>query len=98
MRISFALCLLALLAGCGQAAPRQPRARGAPVLRAVYRDATHHMFVVLPDAGHRLPQGDCAAPLLIDDATGGARQITPAEAADRMRHMQLSGAIRGTCP
>lgn len=89
---------MALLAGCGPSAPRQPRAHGVPVLRAVYRDGAHRLLVVLPDAGHPTPRSDCAAPLLIDDATGAARQITPAEASDRMRHMQLSGAVHGTCP
>jgi hypothetical protein len=92
------LCLLALLAGCGSSPPRQPRAHGTPVLRAVDRDATQRLLVVLPDGDHPVPRGDCAAPLLIDEATGGAHQITPAEAADRMRHMQLSGAVHGTCP
>jgi len=68
------------------------------VLRAVYRDDTHQLLVVLSDAGHPTPHGDCAAPLLIDNATGGARQITPTEASAWMRHMQLSGAVHGTCP
>jgi len=92
------LCLVALLAGCGSSPSRQPRARGAPVLRAVYRDAGHQLLVVLPDADHPMPRGDCAAPLLIDTATGGARQITPIEAATWMHRMQLSGAVHGTCP
>ena len=101
------LVWLVLLAACGQSAPRQQdqpdqqaggSAQGVPVLRAIYRDVAHHMLVVLPDADHRMAHGDCAAPLLIDDATGRARQITPAQAAQAMRHMQLSGAVHGTFP
>ncbi len=89
---------MALLAACGHAAPRQTPAHGAPVLRAVYRDSAHHLLMALPDSPRGLPQGDCAAPMLIDDATGMARQITPAEAVDWMKRMQLAGAIHGTCP
>jgi hypothetical protein len=92
------LGLLALLAGCGSPPPRQVHARGAPVLRAIYRDAAQHLLVVLPERGHPLPPGDCAAPLLVDDASGQARQISRAEAAERMKRMQLSGAVHGTCP
>ncbi len=90
--------LAVLLAGCGHAAPHAPQAHGAPVLRAVYRDQAQHLLIALPDADHGLPHGDCAAPLLVDDATGAARQITPAEAADRIKRMQLAGAVHGTCP
>ncbi|WP_156428271.1 hypothetical protein [Novosphingobium sp. FSW06-99] len=97
MRIS-GLCLLVMLAGCGHSAPRQIHARGTPVLRAIYRDGTHHLLVALADGPHGLPPGDCAAPLLIDDASDGVRQITHAEAVDWMKRMQLSGAVRGTCP
>jgi len=90
---------LALLAGCGPArAPHHDRARGVPVLRAVYRDARHRLLVVLPDAAHRVPRSDCAAPVLIDEASGAARQITPGEAAEWMQKMQLAGAVQGTCP
>lgn len=56
------------------------------------------MLVALPERGQPLPPGDCAAPLLVDDASGQARQIVPGEAAERMKRMQLSGAVRGTCP
>ncbi|KUR80463.1 hypothetical protein AQZ50_02190 [Novosphingobium sp. Fuku2-ISO-50] len=91
--------MLALLAGCGSArAPRHDGPHGTPVLRAVYRDATHRLLIVLPDRAHRVPRGDCAAPLLIDEATGAARQIAPGEAAQWMRQMQLTGAVQGTCP
>ena len=90
---------MVLLAGCGSAhAPDRHHARGAPVLRAVYRDETHRLLVVLPDAARPTPRGDCTAPLLIDDVSGAARQVTPAEAAQWMRHMELSGAVQGTCP
>jgi hypothetical protein len=68
------------------------------VLRAVYRDASHRLLVVLPDQAHAMPRGDCAAPVLIDEASGAARQILPGEAAAWLRHMQLSGAVEGTCP
>eukprot|EP01037_Dinobryon_pediforme_P014173 gene14173-14292_t len=98
VRSATVLCLLALLSGCGSSPPRQVRARGVPVLRAIYRDAAQHLLVVLPEPGHPAPPGDCAAPLLVDDASGQARQIAPAEAAERMKRMQLSGAVRGTCP
>jgi len=88
-----------VLAGCGSArAPDHHHARGAPVLRAVYRDETHRLLVVLPDGARAVPRGDCTAPLLIDDDTGAARQVTPSEAAQWMRHMELSGAVQGTCP
>jgi hypothetical protein len=53
---------------------------------------------VLPDRAHRVPRGDCAAPLLIDEATGAVRQIAPGKAAQWMRQMQLTGAVQGACP
>jgi len=90
--------LLAWLAACGQAVPHQTGPHGAPVLRAVYRDAGHRLLVALPDGPNGVPHGDCAAPLLVDDATGAARQITPAEAAVRAQRMVLTGAVHGTCP
>ena len=93
-----AALLLGLLAGCGHQAPRATPASGTPVLRAIYRDATHHVLLALPDRAKPLPQRDCAAPLLIDDATGAVQQITRAEAAERIKGMQLSGAVHGTCP
>jgi hypothetical protein len=68
------------------------------VLRAVYRDASHRLLVVLPYQAHAMPRGDCAAPVLIDETSGAARQISPGEAAGWLRHMQLSGAVEGTCP
>ena len=90
---------LALLAGCGSArAPRHDGPHGQPVLRAVYRDATHRLLIVLPDRAHRVPRGVCAAPLLIDEATGAVRQIAPGKAAQWMRQMQLTGAVQGACP
>jgi hypothetical protein len=98
---ALAVGLLALVGGCHHAGPSaQSQAQGnaTPVLRAVWSDATHHLLVVLPGADGRVPRGDCAAPLLIDDATGAARQITPAEAAALVKHMQLAGAVRGSCP
>ena len=102
LRISVVIGMLAL-AGCG-AAPTpgdghdHGQAWGQPVLRAVYRDATHRLLVVLPDRAHQVPRGDCAAPVLIDEPSGAARQVTPAVAAQWMRHMQLSGAVQGICP
>lgn len=95
---SSGLFLLAVLAACGRSEPRQTHVRGTPVLRAIYRDGTHHLLVALADGSRGLPPGDCAAPLLIDDATGGAQQISRSNAADWMKRMQLSGAIHGTCP
>jgi len=92
------LCLLALLAGCGHSARRQAHVDGAPVLRAIYRDSSRHLLLAMPDGAHGLPHGDCAAPLLIDDATGAVRQITPAQAAGWVQRMQLSGAVHGKCP
>jgi len=87
------------LAGCGSARPPgHGHAHGEPVLRAVYRDDAHRLLVVLPDNAHHVPRGDCAAPVLIDEVSGAARQVTPADAASWMRHMQLSGAVHGTCP
>jgi hypothetical protein len=83
------------LAACGPAHTPQPRAHGTPVLRAVYRDEGHHLLMVLD---RKAPRGDCTAPLLIDDATGAAHQLSPADAAERMRHMQLAGAVEGECP
>ncbi|EGD59607.1 hypothetical protein Y88_2651 [Novosphingobium nitrogenifigens DSM 19370] len=71
---------------------------GQPVLRALYRDTGHRLLVVLPDARHRVPRGDCAAPLLIDEASGRARQVTANEAAALAQHMELVGAVEGTCP
>ncbi|WP_420381962.1 hypothetical protein [Novosphingobium sp.] len=68
------------------------------MLRAVYRDETHRLLVVLPDAAHRIPPGDCTAPLLIDEVSGAVRQVTPGETAQWMRQMELSGAVKGTCP
>lgn len=98
-RIEWALASTLVLTGCGPA-PGNPRAHdeGQPVLRAVYRDATRRLLVVLPGAGRGLPAGDCAAPLLIDDASGAVRQLGPAEARSLMARMQLSGAVQGTCP
>jgi len=93
-----ALGLFALLAGCGHSAQRQTPVHGTPVLRAIYRDGAQHLLVAMPDGKSPLPQGDCTAPLLIDDATGRARQVTRAEAADWVKRMQLSGAVHGTCP
>jgi len=88
-----------VLAGCGSAhAPDHQRAHGALFLRAFYRDGTHRLLVVLPDAGRHVPFGDCTAPVLIDDASGAVRQITPAQAAQWVRHMELSGAVQGACP
>ncbi len=78
--------------------PHQTGPRGAPVLRAVYRDAGHRLLVALPDGPQGLPHGDCAAPVLVDDATGAARQITPAQAAVWVQRMVLTGAVHGTCP
>ncbi|WP_353228070.1 hypothetical protein [Novosphingobium sp.] len=100
-RRALAIGLLVLVGGChraGQGAQSQMQAKATPVLRAVWRDATHHLLVVLPGADGRVPRGDCAAPLLIDDASGGVRQIAPAEAAALVTHMQMAGAVRGTCP
>jgi hypothetical protein len=95
-RACLGLVLPALLCACGSArAPHRPSAHGTPVLRAVYRDESHHLLVVLD---RKAPHGDCTQPLLVDDATGAAHPLTPAEAAARMQHMQLSGAIEGTCP
>lgn len=90
--------MLALLAGCGRSAPQRHGSTGAPVLRAVYRDATHHLLMALPDGQKGLPQGDCAAPVLIDDATGGVQEISHDQAAGWLKRMQLSGAVHGTCP
>lgn len=78
--------------------PHQTGPQGARVLRAVYRDAGHRLLVALPDGPNGVPHGDCAAPLLVDDATGAARQITPTEAAVRAQRMVLTGAVHGTCP
>ena len=89
---------MALLTACGPAAHRQPRMEGTPVLRAVYRDGAHHLLVALPDGAHALPTGDCTAPLLIDDASGAVRAISRDEAGRLVAQMQLSGAVRGTCP
>lgn len=91
--------LVLLLAGCDHArAPDHHAASGVPVLRAVYRDDTHRLLVVLPDAARPVPAGDCTAPVLIDDTSGAVRQVTPAEAAQLMQRMQLSGAVHGACP
>lgn len=98
MRHALSFCLLAMLAGCGHSTQRQAQARGTPVLRAIYRDGSRHLLVAMPDGASALPQGDCTAPLLIDDATGRARRVSPAEAADWVTRMQLSGAVHGTCP
>lgn len=95
---TFLLCLPVLIAGCGHPAQRQAQAGGVPVLRAIYRDGARHLLVAMPDGGRELPRGDCAAPLLIDDATGRLQQVTPAEAEDWVKRMQLSGAVHGTCP
>jgi hypothetical protein len=94
---ALSLCLLAMSSGCGHSAQRQARAGGVPVLRAIWRDGSRHLLVAMPDGPRGLPRGDCAAPLLIDDATGGVRQITPAQAAEWVKRMQLSAAVHGTC-
>ncbi len=86
------------VAGCGSARVPERHRQGQPVLRAVYRDETHRLLVVLPDAAHRIPPGDCTAPLLIDEVSGAVRQVTPGETAQWMRQMELSGAVKGTCP
>ena len=93
-----ALGPFALLAGCGHSVQRQAPVQGTPVLRAIYRDGAQHLLVAMPDGTSTLPQRDCTAPLLIDDATGRARQITRAEAANWVKRMQLAGAVHGTCP
>lgn len=95
---ALSLCLLVPLAGCGHSPQRHAQGGGVPVLRAIYRDGSRHLLVAMPDGARRLPRGDCAAPLLIDDATGGAQQVTPAQAAQWVKRMQLSGAVHGTCP
>ena len=41
---------------------------------------------------------DCHKALLVDSATGVARVLAPDEVAQRMKIMQLAGAVEGTCP
>ena len=94
---ALALALALLIGGCQRAAP-PPAAHGTPVLRAVWRDATHHLLVAMAADRSALPPGDCTAPLLINDADGGVRAISRSEAAQWIAHMQLAGAIDGTCP
>ena len=87
------------LVGCGRAEPRKTTPEPHhEVLRVIYRDARTIMLLALPvKAGDRVPVA-CAQPLLIDPATGAVRTIPPAEAASRLKTMQLSGATQGTCP
>lgn len=91
------LCAVLALSAC-HAPPAHHGPRGTPVLRALWRDGTHRLLVAIPDKAHPLPPGDCTAPLLIDEASGTVRQISADEASVWMQHMQLSGAMTGSCP
>jgi hypothetical protein len=93
-----AVLALAVLAGACHRTTPVPHPPGVPVLRAVWRDATHHLLVAMPADRSALPRGDCTAPLLINDADGGVRAVSRTEAAQWMAHMQLAGATEGRCP
>ncbi len=78
---------------------QRPNTQGPLLLRAVYRDASSMMVLVIPEAGQpKPPRGDCTAPMLIDSLTGAARVLTAAEVQARLRTMQLAGATRSACP
>ncbi|MCW1384007.1 hypothetical protein OLX02_14385 [Novosphingobium sp. KCTC 2891] len=68
------------------------------MLRVLYRDAASTMLLTLPPGpGAAPPPPSCAAPLLIDPASGAARPLTAQEVTARLRTMQLAGAVHGTC-
>lgn len=90
------LGLILLLGACHKAPVPHHRDHGPPVLRAVYRDGQRTLLVALALPGGPVPHGDCAAPLLIE-ANGAVRQVSRAQAAQAMAHMQLAGATPGTC-
>lgn len=95
-----AFYVLLVLAGC-HSEPKAYRSNneGAHLLRAVYRDASSTMVLVIPEAGKpKSPRGDCTVPMLIDIATGQARVLTAIEVQARLRTMQLAGATRSACP
>ncbi|MFM9937423.1 MAG: hypothetical protein ACKVOL_14650 [Novosphingobium sp.] len=94
-----ALCALLVLAAChSEPDAKRPSAEGPVLLRAVYRDASSTMVLVIPEAGKPKPlRSDCTAPMLIDTLTGAARVLTDAEAQARLRTMQLVAAAPAAC-
>jgi hypothetical protein len=94
------LSAAALLAGCqAEPAVHRPGAEGPLLLRAVYRDASSTMVLVIPEAGQqRAGSSDCAALMLIDTRAGQARVLNGSEVQARLRTMQLAGATRSACP
>ena len=100
MRRFLALAGLLALTACDAAPAGQHKdAGGTLFLRVVYRDGDAEMVLMVPEKGGQISaRGDCAAPLLIDDTNGSVRQVGGAEARDLVRHMELSGAVQGTCP
>lgn len=68
------------------------------MVRALYRDADETMLLTLPRDGKPAPDDACHAPLLVGGEHGVTRRLVPAEVAARIKHMQLAGAVEGTCP
>jgi len=94
-RAAICAAVLALAACHSEPAPHRTSAEGPLLLRAVYRDASSTMVLVIPEG--RPQRGDCTAPLLIDNLTGQAHVLSAPEVQARLRTMQLAGATRGAC-
>lgn len=96
------VALLALVACSSQPVAHKAAPTGTPVLRVLYRDDANRngalMLLTLPSGpdGPR-PSRDCAAPLLIDPATGAAHALAPQEVAARLQTMRIVGATPGNC-
>ena len=113
MRRSVPLAALLALAACSpQPEQRKNPPGGTPVLRVLYRDDAYKddahkdyahkdgalMLLTLPsEPDGPQPSRDCAAPLLIDLATGSAHPLSSHEVAQRLKTMRIAGATPGRC-